>query len=187
FIESESGKEPSASANALRLLTPEAAENGRLIFVGDRRLSLAGAPCISCHTIEGLRNLGGGMLGPDLTEVYSRLGGERGLSAWLSSPASPTMKPLFGENPFSDDEITMLVSFFKSTAERRSLISAGPAGSGHDVSGQAPSLFNSTMVFLVIGLIATVAGLSSMDWIWRRRFRSVREPMVRSNLSRSET
>jgi len=75
-----------------RPLTALDVEKGKLIFRGDTQLTGGGPACISCHTIKGLTLLGGGRLGPDLTRVFERLQGRKGLAAWLSSPAPDHQK-----------------------------------------------------------------------------------------------
>ncbi len=85
--------------------------SGESLFVGRVSLSAGGGACGSCHTAGGV---GGGSLGPDLTDVVSRLGGQTGLSAWLASSPTPTMQALFGDHPLTEAEITDLVSFLQS-------------------------------------------------------------------------
>ncbi len=53
-----------------RPLTAQDVAKGKLVFLGEQRLSGGGPACMSCHTIKGLTLLGGGRLGPDLTRVY---------------------------------------------------------------------------------------------------------------------
>jgi len=43
--------------------------------------------------------------------VSERLGGEAGLAAWLKSPPSPTMIPIFDDRPLTDAEIADVVAF----------------------------------------------------------------------------
>ena len=59
--------------------------------------------------------LGGGRLGPDLTNVYERLKGRAALSAWLMAPGTETMQPIFKNHPLSAEEIHALVAYFEST------------------------------------------------------------------------
>src|SRR5512141_2304763 len=47
-------------------------ERGRRLFLGTLHLENGGPPCMGCHNIDNQGLLGGGALGPDLTEVSSR-------------------------------------------------------------------------------------------------------------------
>jgi mono/diheme cytochrome c family protein len=91
---------------------------GHDLFVGSRDLSAGGSACSSCHTAGDVGHLGRGGLGPDLSAVYGRLGGESGLTAWLANPASPTMQPVFADRPMTDAEIADLVAFLADAPER---------------------------------------------------------------------
>jgi len=85
-----SGAKPAAEAPAPPF-TPEQVAEGKALFLGHRRLQADGPACISCHAVKSAGGaLGGGQLGPDLTLVYQRLNGRRGLEAWLEvQPAPP--------------------------------------------------------------------------------------------------
>ncbi len=141
---------------------------GRAIFRGNRRLASGGPPCISCHTVRGLGGLGGGQLGPDLTRVYERLQGRKGLATWLNAPATPTMAGVFGRTRIADTEITPLVAFFESAARR---------GGQDNRSG----LLN----FVLLGLGAAALGVVVLDSAWSTRFRSVRRALVESRRLRA--
>ena len=144
-----------------RPLTAQDVAKGKLVFLGEQQLSGGGPACMSCHTIKGLTLLGGGRLGPDLTRVYERLQGRKGLAAWLSSPASPTMSPVFKGHAIQPDEILSLVALFEDSAKR----------GGQD---DTTSLLN----FFLLGVGGMVLGLISLDALWKTRFRGVRRSMV---------
>jgi len=144
-----------------RPLTAQDIAKGRLVFLGEQQLSGGGPACISCHTVKGLTLLGGGRLGPDLTRVYERLQGRKGLAAWLSSPASPTMSPVFKDHAIQPDEILSLVALFEDSAKK----------GGQD---DTTSLLN----FFLLGVGGMVLGLISLDTLWKTRFRGVRRSMV---------
>ena len=144
-----------------RPLTAQDIGKGRLIFLGEQQLSGGGPACISCHTVRGLTLLGGGRLGPDLTRVYERLQGRKGVAAWLSSPASPTMSPVFKDHAIQPDEILSLVALFEDSAKK----------GGQD---DTTSLLN----FFLLGVGGMVLGLISLDTLWKTRFRGVRRSMV---------
>ena len=144
-----------------RPFTPQEVAQGHALFVGDSKLAGGGPACISCHTMRGLSGLSGGRLGPDLTLVYERLQGRKGLAQWLVAPASPTMGPVFKKQALKPDEILPLVAYFEAAAKQ----------GGADDSA---SLVN----FFLLGLGGMVIGLVSLDALWKGRFRSVRRTMV---------
>lgn len=144
-----------------RPFTAQDLDDGKALFKGLKPLRSGGPPCISCHTFRGIGGLGGGKLGPDLSLVYERLQGRKGLSAWLLSPASPTMQPIFRTRPLQPEEILPLVALFENSAKR----------GGVDDSPAA-------MNFLLLGLGGAILGLVSLDKIFQRRFRGVRRSLV---------
>ena len=91
---------------------------GRAMFLGDRDLVNGGSACLACHTMRGLGGLSGGRLGPDLSRAYERLGGRKNMGAWLFSPATATMAPLFRDHPLEQDEILSLLAFFEDAAKQ---------------------------------------------------------------------
>jgi mono/diheme cytochrome c family protein len=135
---------------------------GRQIFLGERRLKANGPACLSCHSVAGLPNLGGGRLAPDLTRVFERLGGRKGLSTWLTAPPTVTMAPVFKNHPLESEEILPLVAFFQDAAQKGG------------VADTSTWMFN----FLLLALGATVVALILFDLIWIRRFRAVRRPLI---------
>lgn len=136
---------------------------GRSYFTGRRRLENGGPSCLSCHTAGGLGGLGGGRLGPDLTQAYERLQGRKNLVAWLQAPATETMRPIYINAPLNQEEIVSLVAYLEDEALH------GLPDSGH---GQ--------LSFLLLGLGGCVAGFVVADVVWRRRFRGVRRALVRA-------
>lgn len=134
---------------------------GREIFLGHARLQGGGAACISCHSMHDTPALGGGRLGPDLTNVYERLKNRQALSAWLSAPSTETMLPIFKDHPLKEDEIHALAAYFEASA------------------GQSPAEPTADRVaFLLIGLASAVALVFGFDAIWKYRFTSVRRTLV---------
>ena len=137
---------------------------GRAIFHGTNRLTNGGPACLSCHSVDGLTNLGGGKLGPDLTKVFERLQGRRNLASWLQAPATQTMRPLFVNNSLTNDEIVALVAFLEQEAK------------------QPPRAEQtSTLSFFFLGLGGSILGFIGADTIWRKRFRGVRREMVQKS------
>jgi cytochrome c2 len=172
LIENESKAEAPRFAGkqaAERPFTAADAERGKEIMRGARSLTNGGPACISCHTLADLGSLGGGRLGPDLSSTYQRMGGRRNLTAWLSSPATPTMQSVYRNHALKQDEILPLVAYLESASKK---------------GGQASS--SATWHFLLIGLGGSLAGLVILDSFWRKRFNAVRRTLVnRSNGKRS--
>lgn len=140
---------------------PADIQNGHDLFTGERRLAAAGPPCLSCHSVGGVGVMGGGKLGPDLTLVYERLNGRKGLATWLSAPATPTMRTVFAASPLGNQELELLLAFFEDAAKRRT--EADPV---------AP------LTFFLLGLGGAAVGTVVFDLAWLRRFRSVRRRLV---------
>ncbi len=166
LIEAESKLERSqfAGAPSLGPLTAEDAQSGLQIFQGNLPLAGGAPPCISCHTVAGVDARGGGRLGPDLTLVSERLGGPSGLANWLTSPpaaAAPTMQSVFGKRPLKQQEIHSLTALFAQSSQQ-----------------QVPVGMSGPLMFSLLGLGGTLAGLTLFDTLWKRRFRAVRYPLV---------
>ncbi len=93
---------------------------GHDIFVGSNSLDAGGPACAACHTAGEVGSLGGSTLGPDLTDAVETYGGEAGLAAWLTTPASQTMIPIFGDKPLTETEISHLVAFLADAPDQDS-------------------------------------------------------------------
>ena len=164
LIEAESAREKSRFEGIVipdRPLTAEDVALGREMFLGQTSFEAGGPACSSCHTVAGLGGLGGGRLGPDLTEAYARLEGRKGLGAWLSSPPSIVMQPLFTDHELNEDEILSLLAFMKDAAE----------------SGEREAE-SSSLTFILLGIGVCALLLVAFDLAWRDRFRAVRRPLV---------
>lgn len=114
FIAAKSGG-PSEAAQASPAqeepFTEKQVAEGRALFLGRQKLQSGTASSVSCHSVKSTGGaLGGGQLGPDLTLVYQRLNGLKGLEAWLASPASAVMKPIFTKHPLKPEEISALTA-----------------------------------------------------------------------------
>lgn len=134
---------------------------GLAIFLGQEPLKKGGTSCLSCHSVYGLPSLGGGRLGPDLTNVYERLKGRKSFSAWLMAPGTETMRPIFKNHPLTADEIHALVAFFEGSAV-------------HQPS--SPSV--NRMTLLLLGMVFSSVLVFVFDSLWRDRFRGVRRSLV---------
>lgn len=144
-----------------RPFTPADIARGHDLFTGEARLAAGGPPCLSCHSVGGVGALGGGKLGPDLTLVYERLQGRKGLGTWLSAPATPTMQTVFRTAALASDELDPLLAFFEDAARRRAV--ADPV---------AP------LAFFLLGLGGAAFGIVVFDVAWHGRFRGVRKRLI---------
>jgi len=95
------------------------ADRGEDLFLGSTGFESGGTACQACHTAGGRGSLGGQSMGPDLTSVLDRFGGEQGLIGVLGAPAFPVMRELYADKPFTDQEKADLAAFFsrESTEE----------------------------------------------------------------------
>jgi len=164
LVEYESGLEESVFAGLQisdRPLTDEDRALGRDLFHGTTEF-LSGAPaCFSCHSVVGQTAFGGGRLGPDLTSAFGRLEGRNALAAWLSSPPSLVMAPIFRKQPLNADEILALTAYL----EERAAVGIAEA---------EPT----TLGFVLTGFAIAAAVLVLFDLFWRQRYRATRKPMV---------
>ena len=162
LLESESKLPRSKFAGQVvsdRPLGPADVAAGKNIFMGRQSLTAGGSACYSCHSVEGIGSLGGGALGPDLTKVFERLGGRKGLTAWLGAPATPTMQAAFGTHPLEQGEIESLVAYFQAQAQ----------------FAETPK---PRQLFLGLGLAGACFALWGLNTLWKKRLGGVRRAMV---------
>jgi cytochrome c2 len=163
YIAAQSGGAAAGAAPAAApavALPPGDSSAGRELFVGGIRMKNGGPPCMSCHSISGIGALGGGTLGPDLTDAYKNYGGDAGLASFLTSVPTPTMSAVWTKDPLTPQEIANLTAFIKEGA-----IAARPL----DAIGQLALL--ALLGLLILVAIAAV--------YWRRRLLGVRIPLVK--------
>ncbi len=134
---------------------------GRDLFLGKRRLTNGVAACIACHEASGLP-IAGGRLGPNLSAVHQKLGGDRGLASWLHSPPTPLMATLFRAAPLTSEEAADLTAFLGTSGENARQLSEAPLR-----RVQAIGLGGSLMAFVIAGVV------------WRGRLTGVRRQVLR--------
>lgn len=166
LIEAQSQNGPPASNGASAAVsappfTDQDIALGRNLFAGHIPPAGGGPSCVSCHQVAGLTSVAGGRLGPDLTDVYERLSRRRGLTAWLSAPATPTMQAVYGTRGLTAEEVDGLVAFLELAA-----------------TDSAPPDPPSAWVFLACGLGGGIVGLVILSSAWRARLRAVRRTLV---------
>lgn len=140
------------------------AEAGKSLFTGSERFEGGGPPCLACHSVAGIGALGGGALGPNLTETSWKgpaLGPFMDLVLDPSQSSTyPTMNSVWSNNtPLTAQEKADMGAF---------LLSA-------DVTQR-----ETQAVFQLSGLavVGTLLMLGLSHLLWRRRSRSVRRTMV---------
>jgi mono/diheme cytochrome c family protein len=131
---------------------------GRAYFIGGKRFRNGGPACISCHGNADIPSLGGGSLGPDLTKVHLRMGGDIGLKSVIQSTPFPTMQGIFSKKPVTEEEATHLIAYFAQTKD----------------------LTEKELNFKIVGI--SFGGFLFMyilfHLIWRNRLTGVRKPLV---------
>jgi mono/diheme cytochrome c family protein len=143
-----------------RPVTAADVDLGRALFTGRAKLAGSGAPCVACHAAGDVRVSAAGRFGVDLAAVHGRLGGRRGVNAWLGSPPTPMMRALYRPAPLTADEVHALAAFLELPRD--------PASAASPV----------VPVFVLGGTAAGLGFLGIVGAVWTRRFRSVRAPLV---------
>lgn len=138
--------------------TPEAVQQGELLFSGQVRFAHRGPACIACHSVGGMAFPNGGTLGPDLTHVTSRIGKE-GVQSALETLYFPAMVPLYQTRPLTPGERQALAAFL----QHADATATPPSDTG-------PVAALAGILFLVLMLIAA--------WAGRRRLRGVRRGLL---------
>jgi mono/diheme cytochrome c family protein len=137
-------------------------DNGRALFTGDVKMANGGLACISCHRIDDVGILGGGSVGPDLTEASGKYG-EAGLASALADIIFPTMQPIFADHPLTESEQSDLAAFITSQSGKPQVNKEG--------------------LLLVISLAGFIAVMAFAAFYWRARLGLVRKTLVSQSLT----
>lgn len=156
----EESTAPQPAAAPAITLPPGDPAAGRALFTGAGPPFWGGAACISCHSVSGVGTLGGGSLGPDLTNVHTRYG-EAGLASALQTLPFPTMQGIFGDRPLTEQEAANLYAYFVQ------------------IDQTEPQPLDLTALFVAIGLWASLVLGFLAHLTWRRRLTEVRRPMLK--------
>jgi mono/diheme cytochrome c family protein len=152
---------PSADISAA--LPPGNAENGKALFLGLVHLENGAPFCGGCHSLNSAGILGGGTLGPNLTNAYNKYG-DAGLGAIISNEPFLSMRPQYMNNPITAQETADLIAFIKS-------------------EGGQPEI-NRDPIVIGISLVGFLVIIIAMAFVWRGRLRSVRKQLVEDSRSR---
>lgn len=147
-------------------LQPGDSDLGKGLFEGTIRFENRGPPCLACHSIAGIGALGGGALGPDLTDAHTKFG-EEGIASILATTPFATMEPIFGDRPLTEQEQAHLAVFLSQAG-----VSERTAASVGQLALLAAA--GAALILLLMRLI------------WRRRLTEVRRPMVAASNARIE-
>ncbi|HZD58596.1 MAG TPA: c-type cytochrome [Anaerolineales bacterium] len=131
---------------------------GLALFAGTKRLQNGGPGCIACHTLSGAVALGGGSLGPDLTQVYQRYG-DAGLASALNTIPFPTMQGVFLNQPLTPQEQANLHALFKWA----------------QTNAPPPPAQLTPWLFAGIGLLGALVLFGVMVFFWPRQRQSLAE------------
>lgn len=137
------------------------AESGRKLFMGYAHFQNDGPPCMGCHSVGENGLLGGGVMGPDLTNVNTRLNPQE-IVSFLSNSGpviSAVMQPILAEHPLSESEQADLVAF----------LAASSGEPETDKEGQ----------IIAISLGGFVAAVVGLGVIYRNRLRGVRKALLK--------
>jgi hypothetical protein len=142
------------------------AERGQDFFMGRLHFENEGPPCMGCHNIGANGLLGGGAMGPDLTDILTRRTPTE-IAGILSNSGpilSPVMQPIFTEHPLTNGEQADLVAFMEA--------SMGQPGSNKEI--------------LVIGIsfAGFLAAVAVLGFLYRGRLRGVRKALIRNAQAR---
>ena len=135
-------------------------ENGRKLFMGYAHLEHEGPPCMGCHSVGENGLLGGGALGPNLTNISAERSDEEiiGVLSNTGSVISPVMKPIYETDPLTAEEQADLLAFMKASVGE-------------------PETDRELLVF-GISIIGTIGAAIVFGFIYRNRLRSVRRALV---------
>ena len=160
YLESpdQANQTDAAPAQAAQLPAGDA-QRGMALFTGDQPLANGGPACIACHTLNGAVALGGGTLGPDLTQVFQRYG-DAGLASALNTIPFPTMQGVFLNQPLTPQEQANLHVLFTWTQN----------------NAPAPAPTNSyTPWFIAGGGLGAILLFGVMAFFWPRQRQSLAE------------
>ena len=129
---------------------------GAHLFDGSTRFENGGASCITCHNVSNKLTMQGGLLAKDLTDAFSRIGGERGISGMVTGLPYPAMKAAYGDNTITESELAALVAYFKYADSHKAHT--------QNTIGEASFFFGGSIGLLILMVL--------IAWIWAKRKKS---------------
>jgi len=133
---------------------------GKNLFTGVQRFEKGGPACMACHNIAGIGALGGGALGPDLTQAFQKYNGQRGLDSFLSSVPTQTMNAVWSSKPITIQERAALIAFLQEASAAQ----------------RSPQALEQLSLLALAGMVVFLA---MAQVFWRSRLTEVRKPLVK--------
>lgn len=136
-------------------------ENGRDLFMGYVHFQNDGPPCMGCHSVGNNGLLGGGAMGPDLTDVSVTMT-QTAIVSVLSNfgpEISPVMEPIYTKHPLTISEQADLIAFLNASV------------------GQPET--DKELIVVGISLAGSVGAAILLGIIYRGRLRGARGPLVK--------
>jgi hypothetical protein len=130
---------------------------GEALFMGEVHFLNDGPPCMGCHNIDSFGILGGGALGPDLTQAFAKYG-DPGLASVLTNISFPTMKPIYDDHPLAVEEQADLYAFIQA-------------------AGSQPQS-DKEVIVLALSLAGFLAAMFLVGFVWRGRLKGVRRQLM---------
>ena len=135
-------------------------DRGRDLFMGYAHFEHEGPPCMGCHSVGANGLLGGGSMGPDLTDIFSQRS-QTEILAVLSNTGrkiSPVMRPIYSDHPLTWEEQIDLLAFLESSVGQTEV--------------------DRELLVLGISIAGFFAAVGVLGFVYRNRLRSVRRAMV---------
>ena len=144
------------------------AENGRKLFMGYAHFENEGPPCMGCHSVGENGLLGGGIMGPNLTDVSDRLTQDKMVSVLANSGAeiSPVMEPIYTTHPLTEAEQADLIVFMTESAGEEEV--------------------DKEWMVYVISFGGVGAAVAFFGLVYRSRLRGVRKTLVRDAVKKQQ-
>ena len=167
IVDFVAGGGPGLVTTSVRAGDDKDAALGHQLFTGEKRIASGAPPCISCHSVAGLDQFGGGTLAKDLTKAIDRNGGRQGLAAALTNPQFIVMRDVFAKTPLNENEVVALTAFLEQASLKPE---------------QAP--LNTR--FIGLSIVGAIVALGFAHFIWRGRFNRVRRDIIEETYSGGE-
>ena len=150
----------SAETVSAKAITDGNVDHGRDLFMGYAHFENEGPPCMGCHSVGENGLLGGGAMGPDLTNLSSQRS-QTEILAVLSNTGrkiSPVMRPIYSDHPLTWEEQVDLLAFLESSVGQTEV--------------------DRELLVLGISIAGFFAAVGVLGFVYRNRLRSVRRAMV---------